>query len=108
MPTPAYWPEATAHLAKRDKVLRKLIKAYPFCAFSVTADHPTAVRALSETMRLAKQSVEVILDLDVGQHRTGIPAGEEARELYQLIGSLPGLRPGGFHVYLRHYAALRK
>jgi DNA-3-methyladenine glycosylase II len=27
--TPKYWPEATAHLARRDKVLRKLIKAYP-------------------------------------------------------------------------------
>jgi DNA-3-methyladenine glycosylase II len=26
---PAFWPEATAHLAKRDKVLRRLIKAYP-------------------------------------------------------------------------------
>lgn len=27
--TPPYWPEATAHLAKRDRVLRKLIKSYP-------------------------------------------------------------------------------
>jgi len=27
--TPDYWSAATAHLAKRDKVLRKLIKAYP-------------------------------------------------------------------------------
>ena len=26
---PAYWDEATAHLAKRDKVLRKLIRKYP-------------------------------------------------------------------------------
>lgn len=27
--TPDYWAEATRHLAKRDKVLRKLIKTYP-------------------------------------------------------------------------------
>ena len=26
---PRYWPEATTHLSKRDRVLRKLIKAYP-------------------------------------------------------------------------------
>ena len=26
---PAYWDEATAHLSKRDKVLRKLIRKYP-------------------------------------------------------------------------------
>ena len=27
--TPDYWPVAKAHLAKKDRVLRKLIKAYP-------------------------------------------------------------------------------
>ena len=27
--TPPFWPEATAHLAKRDRVLKKLIRAYP-------------------------------------------------------------------------------
>ena len=27
--TPAFWPEATKHLARRDKVLRRLIKAFP-------------------------------------------------------------------------------
>jgi len=26
---PSYWPDATAHLAKRDKVLRKLIRKFP-------------------------------------------------------------------------------
>ncbi len=26
---PRFWPEATVHLARRDKVLRKLIKSYP-------------------------------------------------------------------------------
>lgn len=26
---PHFWPEATVHLARRDKVLRKLIKSYP-------------------------------------------------------------------------------
>ena len=30
---PAFWPEATAHLAKRDKVLRRLIKAFPDADF---------------------------------------------------------------------------
>ena len=29
MTTPDYWPDAKAHLSKRDKVLRKLIKNYP-------------------------------------------------------------------------------
>ena len=35
---PAFWPEATAHLAKRDKVLRRLIKAFPEADFVSRGD----------------------------------------------------------------------
>lgn len=35
---PVFWPEATAHLAKRDKVLRRLIKAYPQADFASRGD----------------------------------------------------------------------
>src|SRR5262249_52841795 len=41
-------------------------------------------------------------DLDVGQHRTGIAPGPEAAKLYETIAKLPGLRPGGLHVYDGH------
>jgi D-serine deaminase-like pyridoxal phosphate-dependent protein len=50
----------------------------------------------------AGQSIEVLVDIDTGQHRTGVPAGNRAAELYQLIARLPGLRPGGLHVYDGH------
>ena len=46
--------------------------------------------------------VDVLIDLDVGQHRTGIAPGPEAAALYEQIARLPGLRPGGFHVYDGH------
>jgi D-threonine aldolase len=46
--------------------------------------------------------VDVLLDVDVGQHRTGIAAGGEAVALYERIDRLPGLRPGGLHVYDGH------
>ena len=36
--TPDYWPEATAHLARRDKVLRKLIRAYPAASLTSRGD----------------------------------------------------------------------
>ena len=35
---PAYWPEAKAHLARRDKVLRKLIRAYPDAELGTRGD----------------------------------------------------------------------
>jgi D-serine deaminase-like pyridoxal phosphate-dependent protein len=82
--------------------LAQLIRAYPQCRFSVLADHPVAVEALSRALAAAGQSVDVLLDLDVGQHRTGITPGAEAVALYERLGQLPGLRPGGLHTYDGH------
>ena len=44
----------------------------------------------------------MLLDLDVGQHRTGLLPGTAAEKLYAQICRLPGIRPGGFHVYDGH------
>ncbi len=82
--------------------LARLVGAYPSCRFSVIADHPIATRALSDAMAAAGQEVEVLLDVDVGQQRTGIPPGPDAVALYELFAQLPGLAPGGLHVYDGH------
>jgi len=85
--------------------LAELIKAYPKTKFSVVCDDGSAIDALSKTLRLRKNgdpSLEVLLDIDVGQHRTGIPAGPDAAKLYRTIASSPGLKPGGLHAYDGH------
>jgi D-serine deaminase-like pyridoxal phosphate-dependent protein len=82
--------------------LAKLLRAYPGTRFSVTADHPAAVEALSAVLSSQGVTVDVLLDLDVGQHRTGIAPGPEAAALYETIDRLPGLTPGGLHVYDGH------
>jgi D-serine deaminase-like pyridoxal phosphate-dependent protein len=82
--------------------MARLAQAYPNSRFSVLADHPAALQPLSEALTAARQQVEVLLDIDVGQHRTGIAAGEEAATLYEAIARLPGLQPGGIHVYDGH------
>ncbi len=82
--------------------MARLAQAYPKCQFSVVADHPLAVRALSAALAAAGHTVDVLLDVDVGQHRTGIPPGPDAAALYELVAQLPGLRPGGLHVYDGH------
>jgi D-serine deaminase-like pyridoxal phosphate-dependent protein len=84
------------------KRMARLVKAYPDCRFAVLADHPAGVRSLSEAMNAAGAVVDVMIDIDVGQHRTGVPAGPEAAELYRMISQMPGLRPAGFHVYDGH------
>lgn len=80
----------------------QLLRKYPGSKFSVIADHAHGIQQLSDAMKKADVSAEVLLDLDVGQHRTGIAAGPAARHLYETIARSPGLKPGGFHVYDGH------
>src|SRR5262245_61158469 len=80
----------------------RLAKKYPQTRFSTTIDHPSSAEALSQALAAEGQQLDVLIDLDVGQHRTGIAPGEAALALYAQFARLPGLRPGGFHVYDGH------
>jgi D-serine deaminase-like pyridoxal phosphate-dependent protein len=82
--------------------LARLMDAYPQCRFAVLADHPAGIMALSQAMSAAGKEVDALLDIDVGQHRTGVAPGTEAIELYEMIHRSPGLRAGGLHVYDGH------
>lgn len=77
-------------------------KRYPEVRFAVTADHPGPVAELGRAASAAGVTVDVLLDIDTGQHRTGTVVGPAARSLYELISKTPGLRAGGFHVYDGH------
>lgn len=80
----------------------EFVKKFPKVTFQVQADHPRPIAELGQAMTAAGKTIEVLLDVDVGQHRTGIPAGPQANELYQTIANTPGLKAGGFHVYDGH------
>ncbi len=82
--------------------LVQLMRAFPACRFSVLADHPVGISALSQTLDAEGLQGDVLLDIDVGQHRTGIAPGGEAIERYEQIHRSPGLRAGGLHVYDGH------
>jgi D-serine deaminase-like pyridoxal phosphate-dependent protein len=82
--------------------MARLVRSFPECRFSALVDHPLAAQALAEAMTAAGQRVDVLIDIDVGQQRTGIAAGESAASLYALLKRLPGLEPGGIHVYDGH------
>src|SRR5438132_311061 len=82
--------------------MAKLVTAFPNCKFSTVVDHPAAAQMLSEAMARTGRTLDVLLDLDVGQHRTGIAPGPDAIRLYETVARLPGLAPGGLHVYDGH------
>ncbi len=82
--------------------LARLAEAFPKTRFAVLADHPQGIQQLSEAMIAAGQTVDVLVDIDVGMHRTGVSPDEKAATLYEMIGRLPGLKPGGIHAYDGH------
>lgn len=75
---------------------------FPDVRLSVTADHPRMVAQLGEAMQSAGTTIDVLLDVDPGRHRTGLPVGDQARTLYEQIARTPGLNAAGFHVYDGH------
>ena len=77
-------------------------KRFPDVRFSVTADHELPLEQLSEAASDAGQQIDVLLDVDTGQHRTGLPVGPRALALYGRIVELPGVEPGGLHIYDGH------
>ncbi len=82
--------------------LARLVEKFPATRFSTVVDDPAATRALAVEMAATGRKIDVLLDLDVGMHRTGIAPGPAAIELYRLLAALPGLQPGGLHVYDGH------
>ena len=77
----------------------QFMAVYPDVNFSVTADHREPIRQLGEVMRQAGATIDVLLDMDTGQHRTGVVVGAEAKALYQQIVETDGLIAGGLHIY---------
>ncbi len=75
---------------------------YPDADFKVVVDHQEAVTALSSAVAKYGLSVKVMLDLDVGMNRTGIPVSDAAVDVYAQIEAADGLQPWGLHVYDGH------
>jgi D-serine deaminase-like pyridoxal phosphate-dependent protein len=70
--------------------------------FSTIVDDAGALRALSRAAAAAGGRLEVMVDMDVGQHRTGIAPGPGAVALYRELAGAPGLIAGGLHAYDGH------
>jgi D-serine deaminase-like pyridoxal phosphate-dependent protein len=80
----------------------RLMKTYPDSKFRTLVDSAAGAEGLSRGLAAANLTAEIVLDLDVGQHRTGIAPGTAAVELYAKIATLPGLKSGGLQAYDGH------
>lgn len=83
--------------------LVRLSLAYPQVSWSAVFDAPEPVLALSQAaVEAGAPVIGAWIDLDVGQHRTGVLPGEEAEALCEVIRSAAGLEFRGLHAYDGH------
>jgi D-threonine aldolase len=82
--------------------LVELVRAFPQVRFSAIVDSEEAAVQLSDAAVQAGISLGLWLDLDVGQHRTGVPPDADAARLYRRLVALPAITPCGLHAYDGH------
>ena len=79
-----------------------LSQRYRAARFSTLVDNEASARAIDEGFRRHGLTIDLLIDLDTGMHRSGIEPGEEACRLYRVLADLRGVRPGGLHAYDGH------
>lgn len=75
-----------------------LRRAFPETVFSTIIDNETSLHTLAEASKEGGP-VDVLLDIDTGQRRTGIAPGPAAAALYRKLAATPGLKAAGLHAY---------
>lgn len=90
----------TTEIAGEPKISR-LVALRRRADVMVAVDDLDTARALSDAMRAARLTLDVLVDVNVGQERTGV-LPEGAGELAACITSLPGLRFRGIQAYEGH------
>ena len=65
-------------------------------------DDAAAARALSDAAAAAGLRIPALVDLDLGQGRTGVPPGEPARARAREVAAMPGLALAGVQGYEGH------
>lgn len=83
----------TSNKIRRAMAIRKRVPG-----FVQAVDHPDNARQLSDAAREAGIIADVVVDVAVGT-RTGVPPGEQALALAQLVDKLPGLKFRGMLAY---------
>lgn len=72
----------------------------------VTLDHLAQAEPISRAMAQAGLKVRAILEVDLGMHRVGVPAGEATLELARKVAALPGIELAGIMGYEGHLLTL--
>lgn len=82
-----------------------LIAKFPKTRFAAVVDDQSVVFTLAETLAEGpianRTTIELLVDVDCGMHRTGIEL-PKAAALYRFVSKSPGIVAGGIHAYDGH------
>ena len=92
----------TSEIVGPAKVARlvQLVQQHP--QVKVVVDSLVGATALNQAMQSIRKPLDILIEIDVGQHRCGVQPGEPALQLAQQLSSLPFLRLRGVQGYEGH------
>ena len=86
-----------------EPAIRRLLKLNALCPeLLAVADSQEAVLRLSLAASNAGQALKLLVDIDLGHHRTGIAPGQPACAVARLIAQSPNLQFAGIQGYAGH------
>lgn len=83
------------------RLFLEIAERYPSCEFFAIGDDMEQLDLLSEEAAARGTTVNLLIDVNVGQDRTGVPK-ERLEDLYAACAEKKGLRLRGMHVYDGH------
>lgn len=92
----------TSPVVGEDKIARLVALVQRDAATAAVVDHPDNVDALGRAAREARVRLRVLVDLDVGQHRTGVATNDAAVALASRILGEASLELAGLQAYAGH------
>jgi D-serine deaminase-like pyridoxal phosphate-dependent protein len=84
------------------ELFSQLQKRFPKTTFRTTVDASQCAQELSAVAKAAGQRLNVLVDVDIGMHRTGTATSQSVVDLARAITQLEGLSFGGLHAYDGH------
>jgi D-serine deaminase-like pyridoxal phosphate-dependent protein len=85
-----------------DIKVKRLAKLATRARLAVAVDHPEQVAAISRAAREAGSSVDLLVEVDIGMGRCGVPCGDPALKLAGLISDFSNVRFAGLQAYEGH------
>ena len=86
-----------------EPAIRRMLELTAACpGLMAVADNEAAVHRLSQAAFGAGQTLKLLVDIDIGHHRTGILPGKPAAALAALIAKSPNLEFAGIQGYAGH------